>query len=335
MIRLSIDVGSQNTKIYMLGCGVVLSEATCVAVETSSNEGLKIKAFGDRAKALSGRAALNTRIINPVSEGRIINHDLLKYLLAYFLEKIEITPRKAKNTEVVFIIPCGVENSVKEDYKSIALECNIGRVYFTQTPYAAVVGSGVTLSETMPVLSLDVGYGVTNIAVFSLDGMISGVSLNLGGGNIDKHIMDLIAENHDLRIGTLTAERIKNTVGSFLEDDNKMLVVDGRNVLNGTPSSLAVNSSQIEDVLRLYVNKICEYVTIVISELPAEVASSVMHGGVYLSGGLMKLDGIAEYISKALNVPVNEWEEPSLASVIGGGTILADPVLCSSLTSID
>ena len=330
MIRLSIDVGSSVTKIYMPGCGVVLSEATCVAVEIEDGERI-YKAFGDRARALSGKSAQNTRIVNPVHEGDIAHPDLLAALLSYFLEKIEIPRRKAKNCEVLFVIPCGAREGLKEKYLDVAFECGIGRTIFTQTPFAAVLGHNVTLSETTPVFCLDIGYAITNIAVISLDGIISGLSVNLGGGNIDVHLMDLLAEQFRLKIGSLTAERLKNMVGSLLEDDNKMTVADGRSLDGGTPSSVAVNSSQTQEIITLYVDKILEYVTLVMSGLPAEVASAVMHGGVYLSGGLAKLDGIAEYISGKLGIPVNGSEEPSLCSVIGGGMIMSDDRLRASL----
>jgi rod shape-determining protein MreB len=338
MTRLAIDVGSYITKIYMCGCGVVLSEATCVAVESSSQNGemqLTVKAFGDRARALSGKAAMNTRIVNPVVEGDIVHVNLLAPLISYFLKKIEVSERKAARTEVMFILPCGAKAELKEKYLDVARQCGIGRVYFTQTPFAAVLGHNVTLSETSPVFCVDVGYGITNIAVFSLDGIISGLSVNLGGGNIDVHIIDLLAENFNLKVGSLTAERIKNSVGSLLEDDNKVTVADGRNLKSGTPSSVAVNSSEIEGVITLYVDKIIEYVTLVLSKLPAEVASAIMHGGIYLSGGLTKMDGFPEYFSKKLSIPVNVSEEPQLASVMGGGMILSSDYLCSKAATLD
>ncbi|MGN0817962.1 MAG: rod shape-determining protein [Candidatus Coproplasma sp.] len=336
MIRLAIDVGSCVTKIYMLGSGVVLSEATCIAVESPAEggEAYKIKAFGDRARALSGKAALNTRIVNPVKEGDIIYPDLLAPLITYFLEKIEVPFKKARNCEVIFVLPCGAEEELKDKYLDVADDCGIGRVYFTQTPFAAVLGHNVTLSETSPVFCLDVGYGITNVAVFSLDGIISGLSVNLGGGNVDVHVMDYMAENFRLKIGALTAERIKNTVGSLLEDDNKMTVADGRDLNSGTPSSVAVNSSQIEDVIKIYVDKILEYVTLVLAGLPAEVASAVMHGGIYLSGGLAKMDGFAEYVQSKLSVPVNCSEEPSFCAVIGAGMILSDDNLCRAVATL-
>lgn len=337
MIKVVVDFGSSMTKIYMPGCGVVLSEATCIAVEEYAGgaEKLGIKAYGDKAKALSGRAAINTHIVNPVFEGDIVHENLAAHLLSYFLEKIEITPRKARRTELLFILPCGVRNDVKAKYKRMAAECGIGFVYFTLTPIAAVLGHSFSLSESTPVFSLDIGHSLTNIAAFSQDGVIAGLNVNLGGGNIDAHIIDMLAESYDMRVGGLTAERLKNTVGSLLEDDNKMTVVDGREISSGAPASIAVNSGQIYGIITTYIDKVCEYVQLVIAKLPAEVASGVMRGGMYLSGGLMKLDGLAEYIGKKLNIHVNMPEEPQFASVIGGGMIIAEEELCLRLAETD
>jgi len=333
MNRLVVDVGSRVTKIYMLGCGVVLSEATCLAV--SGGEGAQIKAYGDTARALTGKAAHDTRIINPVREGNIVHPSLLAALLDYFLEKIEITPRKAKQTEILFILPCCATAKLKSTYKKIAAACGIGRVYFTLTPFAAVLGHNVSLSRTAPVFSLDIGYGKTDVAAFSLDGLMCGYTVNLGGGNIDVHIMDMLAEDFGIKVGAATAEKIKNTVGSLLEDDNKTITVGGRSVTDGSPSQVAVSSVDLDGVIKTYVDKILDYVATVLSALPAEVSSSVAESGIYLTGGLSKMDGLAEYVSSRLGIAVNVCEEPSLAAVIGGCSVLSDPELCACLATVD
>lgn len=335
MNRLVIDVGSWITKICILGCGVVLSEATCVALQGDSDGNVTIKAYGDTARALSGKAAQNTRIVNPVCEGAIVQPALLTELLKYFLNKVEITPRKAKQTEVMFVVPCSADKKLRNTYLKIAEDCGIGRTYFTRTPYAAVLGHNVVLSTTSPVFCVDVGYGKTDISVFSLDGIIAGFTVNLGGGNIDVHIMDLLSEQFGIKVGALTAEKLKNVVGSLYEDDNKMMVVIGRSDGNGEPTQAAVNSSHLEEVIKLYVDKIIEYVRAVLSDLPAEVSSAVVGGGIYLSGGLSKMDGFAEYFEKGLEIKVNVCEEPSLASVIGGCTVLSSPYLCAKTATVN
>lgn len=336
MIKLAIDLGSWVTKIYKAGCGVVLAEPTCAAVEQLPGSGsYTVKFLGEKARALSGRSAQNTHIINPVVDGDIVQPEIVARLLSYFLGEIEISSRRARRAEVIFVLPCGAKPELKQKYFRLADDCNIGKVYFTQAPFAAVLGHNVPLSESTPVFSVDIGYGLTNIAAFSLDGVISGMSLNLGGGNIDVHLMDYMAENYNLRIGALTAERLKNNVGSLLPDDNKLMVVDGRDAASGAPASVAVTTSQICDVITLYVDKIIEYIVLMISQLPAEVASSVMHSGIFLSGGLCKMDGIAEYFSQKLNITANTFDEPQLAAVIGAGMIISSDRLIEKAASQD
>lgn len=329
MRRVAVDFGSSETKICIAGCGVVLKEATCIAVERESgNENsYTVKAFGDKARALSGRAAVNTHIVNPVIEGDIVHENLAACLLSYFLDKVEITRRRARYTEVIFILPCGSGEELKEKYRRLAAECGIGAVYFTITPFAAVLGHNVAISESIPMFLVDIGYGITNIAALSQDGLIYGININLGGGNIDKHVMHELADKRNISIGALTAERIKNTVGSLLHDDNKMTVADGRDITSGAPASIAVNSAHIYEYILTYVDKILEYVSLVLAKLDAEVASGIVHSGIYLSGGFMKMDGLAEYIRRKLNISVNVPDEPQLAAVIGAGTILSNDYL--------
>lgn len=336
MKKIAVDFGSGTTKIYLGGAGVVLMESTCIAVEERNEGGektLKVKAYGDKARALSGRAAINTHIVNPVREGDIVNEQLATLLLSHFLEKIEISYRAARRVEVLFILPCGAKDELKEKYKNVAEGCGLGDVLFTYAPFAAVLGHNRALSESTPTFCLDIGYGITNIAALSQDGIISGINVNLGGGNIDVHIMDELAENNNLKIGSLTAEKLKNNVGSLLEDDNKMVVVDGREANGNSALSLAVNSSMLYPIITTYIDKIVEYVLLVINKLPAEVASSIMRGGVYLSGGLMKMDGLEEYLERKLKIPVILSEEPQLAAVMGAGTILSNFTLTEKLTT--
>lgn len=304
-------------------------------MQSETDGTVTIKAFGDTARALSGKAAQNTRIVNPVCEGEIVQPALLTELLKYFLEKVEITPRKAKHTEVMFVVPCSASKKLRKTYLKISEDCGIGRTYFTRTPFAAVLGHNVVLSRTSPVFCVDVGYGKTDISVFSLDGIISGFTANLGGGNIDVHIMDLLSEEFGIKVGALTAEKLKNVVGSLYEDDNKMMAVIGRSEDSGEPTQAAVNSSHLEGVIKLYVDKIIEYVRVVLSDLPAEVSSAVVNSGIYLSGGLSKMDGFAEYFGNGLEIKVNVCEEPSLASVIGGCTVLSSPYLCAKTATVN
>lgn len=63
MIKLAIDFGTAVTKIYRLGSGIVLAEATCVTVEKETGE---IRAYGNEAKRLLGKTSELSEVIFPV-----------------------------------------------------------------------------------------------------------------------------------------------------------------------------------------------------------------------------------------------------------------------------
>ncbi|MCD8205667.1 MAG: rod shape-determining protein [Clostridia bacterium] len=334
MIRLAVDIGSKTTKIYKIGNGVVLSEATCVAVEKDS-PALKCVAFGNRARAIDGKAAARTEIINPVKEGDIDSPRLLSNLMRYFLEKIEIKASQCKRCDVLFVLPCGYTPELKAKYIELARAVGLGRVSFTALPDAAILGHSVKLTEERPVFCLDIGHAVTNIAALTLGGIISGATINLGSGNIDVHLISFVAENYGIKIGPITAERLKITIGNLLDGDEKLMVVEGTSVRDGAPASCALRAFNIKPVITLYTDKILEYAELVINKLPAEVSSEITAGGIYLSGGGAKIDGLKEYIEGRLSIPVRVSRDPVHSSVIGAGTIFSSDSLYEKLTSAD
>ena len=316
MIKLAIDLGSSVTKIFKLGSGIVLAEPSCVAVASGTSS---VKAIGEDAKQLIGKTAEYTTIVFPVFEADIVNEEMAAAMLTYFLQKIGIGRPQAKRTEVLFNVPCGAEDALLDKYCRLADACSLAAVHFVETPFLSAFGQNLTLSETNPVFVVDIGGGSTNIAAFSLDGIIAGIGMNIGSSNIDSQIIDCVADSFNLRIGLLTSEKLKKTVGSLYKSDNESMIVNGRDITTGRPRSVAVSSGDIYGCVKVFADKIIEYTGMLLAKLPAEVSASVWHSGIYLSGGGASLIGLDDYFSKALQMDVNLAEEPQMAAVLGGG----------------
>lgn len=136
-------------------------------------------------------------------------------MLKEFLSRIGIKSSRLKRSETVFSVPCGASARLKADYAALAEECGLKKVRFVEVPFLAALGADAVLSESNPVFCLDIGGGVTNVAVLSLDGIIAGLSMNIGGNNMDANVIARIEECKGLRIGALSAERVKNEIGSL------------------------------------------------------------------------------------------------------------------------
>ncbi len=324
MVKLAIDFGTAVTKIYRLGSGIVLAEATCVTVEKETGE---IRAYGNEAKRLLGKTADATDVCFPVYEGEIVAEKLAGPLLEYFIRKIA----KTGGVEALFCVPCGCREESREKIYTVAKMAGISRVYFAETPFLSALGQDVPLSDSNPVFAIDIGAGVTSIAAFSLDGMIAGVSMNVGGNNMDVHIIDQIAEKFAVKIGSLTSEKLKIAIGSLIPDDNQGTYVRGRDIGTGRPRSVPVHSSDIEFPIRVYVDKIIEYAELVLRRLPAEVSAAVGKNGLYLSGGFASLAGLADYLQNKLQMEVHVSGDPQTAVVLGGGRAIGNNALLKKI----
>ena len=324
MLRLAIDFGTSVTKIYSIGSGIVLAEATCLAVTRDTGE---VRAYGNEAKRLLGKTAELTEMVFPVSEGHIVREKYAGALLEYFMKKVG----RAFSVHALFCVPCGCTNEEKEKYYRIARAAGIGRIDFVDTPFLAALGQDVPLSESNPVFAMDLGAGKTSMAVFTLDGIIAGLTMAVGGNNMDTHIIDHVAENFGLKIGPQTSERLKNTVGSLLAGDNQSAIVQGRDVAEGRPRSMSLSSGDILFPIRVYVDKILEYAELIFRRLPAEVCAAMCKSGVYLAGGVCALEGFSDYVAEKLGMDAHVAPDVRTAVILGGGRVAGSEPLMRKL----
>lgn len=335
MWKLAIDMGSSMTKIYRADTnnGIVLVEPSCVAVSGLEET---VRALGKDAKNLLGKTADGTSVLYPIYEGEIVRPRLASIMLTEFLLRVGMKKSAFRRAQILMSVPCGISDVSLQAYIHLVEECGLKNVYFVEQPYLASMTLGLTSSAFEPVFCLDVGGGVTNVAVVSADGIVSGLSMNLGGNNMDMSIRLEMENAKRLQIGMLTAERIKNELVNLAPTAVRAVVAEGCSVDTFKPASVSVQTQDVRDCITRYLDKIVEYAVMVIRNLPAEVAGVVNRNGVCLSGGIMKIPGVAKYLGEALEMRYFVSEEPQFVTVQGAGALLLDKkLLCSFAKTLE
>ncbi len=327
-VKLAIDLDSVYTNIYMLGSGLVLSEPTVAAV--SQDEKSEVKAIGDEAKKLIGKTAKNTKIVFPVFEGEIVNERVTAGLLGGFLDKLGLKGG-SYGDKALFSVPCGSTYEMIEKYKSVARKCGLGKIYFVEAPILSALGQRIPLNDSSPCFVIDMAGGTTNIAALSLDGIIAGISVNFGSNKITTDIIDYVSERYDLQIGLLTAERLKNEIGSLSQNDGLSTIVNGRDLNTGAPRSISLRALDIIDPIEKYFEKIADLSLAVLRKLSPEVCAEIRHAGVYVSGGASNVYGLSEYLKNKFGMKVNVAENGLLAVALGGGVVVGNNDLLKKL----
>ena len=325
---IAIDMGSVNTVIYQLGSGVVLSEPSVVALSVNGKS--SIRAVGSEAKKLIGKTAETTKIVFPIVEGEIADIKNATAMTENFLNKITLRKLSLRPKALVSV-PCGIENDEIKKYAKVLSGAGVYNADFVESPILTALGLGIPVSESTPCFIIDVGGGTANIAAVSLDGVIAGVNVNMGGRNVDAMIINRIADLFGLRIGMLTAEKIKTQIASLIEGDATRTVINGRDIESGKPRSVSVSASDVLLPVAAFFDKIFEIASMVMAKLPAEVSAEIRRSGVYFSGGVSRLPGLDGYFREHMAIRANVFEDPEMTAAIGGGILLGNEKLLKKL----
>lgn len=315
---LGIDLGTANTLVYAKGEGIVLSEPSVVAVDSSTRE---VLAIGEDAKRMLGRTPNNIVAIRPLRDGVIADFEIVEKMIKYFIRKI--TPYKWVKPRVVVGIPAGVTEVEKRAVRDSAQQAGVREVYLIEESLAAAIGANMPIYEPSGNMVVDIGGGTTEISVISLGNMVRSNTLRIGGDEFDEAIIQYLKRVHNLIIGERTAEEIKISIGNaYRLKDIKKMEVKGRDAVTGLPRTLIMDSEEIREALKDQLNAILEGIVNTLEETPPELSADIMERGIVLAGGGALLKGLPEFISKETNVPVFLADNPLTCVVVGAGRYL-------------
>jgi len=197
--------------------------------------------------------------------------------------------------------------------------------YLIEEPLAAAIGAGLPISEIRGSMIVDIGGGTTELAVFSMNGIIVSRSLRVAGDEMDQDIAQYIRNKYNLFIGERMAEQVKMTIGSaYPLPEEKTMMVRGRNLITGLPQELEISSVEIREALRSSLQVIIDTIKEAMDEVPPEVLSDLLEEGVCLAGGGSLLLGLADRLADELKVRVWVAEDPMTCVARGAGLLLED-----------
>lgn len=320
---LSIDLGTANTLIYMLGKGIVLDEPSVVAIRTGPGNQRTVAAVGEEAKRMLGRTPGNITAIRPLKDGVIADFHVTEKMLQHFIRKVHESRFLRPSPRVLVCVPCGSTQVERRAIRESALGAGAREVYLIEEPMAAAVGAGMPVEEASGSMIVDIGGGTTEVAIISLTGVVYSASVRIGGDRFDEAIIAYVRRNYGSLIGESTAERIKHEVGSaFPDTEVKEIEVRGRNLAEGIPRSFTLNSNEVLESLQEPLSGIVGAVKAALEQAPPELASDIAEQGMVLTGGGALLRNLDRLLMEETGLPVIVADDPLTCVARGGGRAL-------------
>jgi rod shape-determining protein MreB len=319
--HLAIDLGTTYSVAYLFSNDQFLLEPTFVALKKNLKSPL---AIGQEAKNMNGLAPKNIQVIQPLRDGVISDFDVCRSFLQVLIKKI-LKKRKGIIRNVLFCLPWGATDVEVRAYRKQLELYPFSRIYLIREPLAAALGADIVLENPSGNLVVDFGGGTTEITTMALGGVVSCVSLKIGGNTMDEAIRQDIELRYQFSIGPTTAESLKiqhGSVAPVIEDYS--FKIKGFHRFYRFPRQSEIKTSDIRSALETQARKILQGIATAMESLTPELVTDIYNNGMTLVGGGALLKGWPERIAERFNMPTRIPQQPHYCVIKGMKKVLGN-----------
>lgn len=315
---IAVDIGTNNTRIYVKDKGIVVNEPSVVIVHGDNTK--NIIAVGDSAEEMIGRSAGNSRIVHPLRDGVIVDYEMAQVMIHYFVSKA-IGTRHFVNPRMVVTMPGSVSKVERRAVINALERIGARQIFVVEQAFAAALGTGLPVYEPQGSFVVDIGAGTTEVALVSMGGIVLSHSIRIAGNKIDEAISGYLKKQHAILVTDRVAERLKFDLADVRAGENMehIAVVRGRDIATGMPLTVDVNMAKVSEAIREPLKEILSAIKWVLGRIPPEFAADILKNGIFLTGGSAALPNLDSMIASEFGVPVSVARDAGECTTLGAG----------------
>jgi rod shape-determining protein MreB and related proteins len=314
---LALDLGTANTRLYARGRGLLVDEPSLIKLKPGTRA---VEAYGLTAAKL---ASLDPQsyYFSPLHAGVVIDVEAAGALLKAFLtrsRKLGVLSQRA-----LACVPSDICTVEREALLEAVRYAGLDEIATAPKPLAAAIGAGLDVASPYAQLIVEVGAGITDLAVIRSGELIQAAALRVGCSDLHRAVGQNVATRYGVLLFPKEAERLTQELGLVEQtDEERAFVLTGTDLLSGRSVCLCVTNFDVlcavENVIETMLEAICTF----IEKLEPELACEIIESGIYLTGGGALLKGFAEKLSLAAQLDVTIAYDPLRAVINGAGEML-------------
>jgi rod shape-determining protein MreB len=315
---VAVDLGTANLRIWDRSNGAVVREASAVAYRAGRERAL---AVGRQARELAQHPTDELRIVEPIRRSAVAEFRpavaLLRSLVGRAVQRRSLlSPAAVVSTAAQCT---GVERRALVEAVRAA---GFSRVYPVAKSLAAGAGAGLPITGEESLLVIDLGAGVTEIAVVAM-GMATVVrSVPVGGIDLDEAVRKYLWRQAGIQVSRAAAEDVKLHVGAV----DPALCSNSLDLSALGPPTMEtkISAADLATVLADALEPVLDEAAWTLEQLAPRQRSEIAARGGVLTGGGALLKGLPELLSRRLGIPMSVAEDPLGATLLGLGAIAAE-----------
>ncbi|MCI0337788.1 MAG: rod shape-determining protein [Acidobacteria bacterium] len=314
---LAIDLGTANTRLYALGCGLIADEPSLIKIKPETGV---VEAVGNKAARLARRDP-TAQSISPLHAGVVADVDAACSLLKPLVRRAQrfglLKPRA---------LACAPTDACEEEREALVeATCRAGAsaVVVVPEPLAAAIGAGLDISSPYAQMLVDIGDGVTDIAVIRSSTLIKTSAVRTACSDLRHAVSQMIAFRYGVLLYPKEAERLIHIVGAVQDfEEEELFVTYGTDLLSGGPVSLCVSNLDVIEAIETVLETIIAAIHGTVRDLPAKTSCEVIENGICLTGGGAQLRGLPSRLSIATSLDIHRAPDPMRAVINGAKQML-------------
>lgn len=311
--ELGIDLGTSNI-IFAEGSQILLQEPTVVAIIGDED---KLVEWGQAAKDMEGRVPDTIEIVKPLRHGVIAEYEVTETLLGYLTRKV-VGPMRIFRPIMMITVPYGITSVEGRAVHEAGIGAGAREVFLIPQPLAAALGVDLPVATPSGNMVVSLGGGVNQVAIVSLNGIVTGETSRTGGQNFDEAIIAYVRKRFGVIIGQPTAEMIKIRVGAAVPQDQQLSIeVQGQDQVTSFPRPVVMTTDDVVEALQEPLDEIVSMTRKVMEKTPPELISDIIDRGAAMCGGGSLLRGVDKYLTKYIGIPVYMVDNPLTCTAEG------------------
>lgn len=307
--KLGIDLGTSTVRVVTRGEAEVFSEPSVIARRRD----------GRLLMGSAVDAAGEVELLHPLHRGAIGDRRALTLLLTQIVHRTAGRQRIFR-PDLVMAIPPSLGDPDRRHLLDVLARLGVRTAYLIDSPIAAALGAGCTLTTGQGHLIVDAGAGTVDVASIAFEGGIAKRTDPGAGEALAGAIAARVQALHGVVLDRGEAERIAGELACVGTHEERRLAVAGTR--DGEAVTVSVASTEIGDLVDDLARRVTQLVVEVLDETPAALRHDIHVEGAVLCGGLALLEGLDRHLAATAGVGVRVATDPRSCVIRGTGTAI-------------
>lgn len=321
--QLTVDLGSLYARI-MVGDKLIFNQPTCYlhSLDTDS-----ILSIGTEALSLRDKQPPGTEIVFPIRNGVVFDKkQTIDFFHAIFKkEKISQPLPLIGRGSVIFALPSAATDLDRAVFRDVFKRVGLNQVK-SLSKAKAIFNNLSSLADDKfkqsNLVILDLGYDLTEVGIFVNGAPVKLATLQFGSQTITQMIQALVKQKYSLNIGWQSAEKIKFQLPDLLQPESEKTIqsrtnIRGLDLIDNLVVTKTIRFNDFTQELQMIMLNLIAEIKLIFSQVDPSLIVSALENGVYLTGGGSLIGGLDGFISRQLQTPTYQADDPYLDVVKG------------------